>query len=102
MHDKIDELRTQNSDMLTIYSSIKQDPNFLDFLEKCYASIGSMPMAEYWLSFMYMVEILIMNIHSIKLRNWDNFKDSLRLRFPGCKYTTTFIMANDFQTSGLI
>ena len=34
LHDKIDELRTQNADMLTIYSSIKQDPNFLDFLEK--------------------------------------------------------------------
>ena len=67
LHDKIDELRTQNADMLTIYSSIKQDLNFLDFLEKCYASIGSMPMTEYWLSFMYMVEILIMNIHSIKL-----------------------------------
>ena len=33
LHDKIDELRTQNADMLTIYSSIKQDPNFLDFLE---------------------------------------------------------------------
>ena len=82
MHDKIDELRTQNSDMLTIYSSIKQDPNFLDFLEKCYASIGSMPMAEYWLSFMYMVEILIMNIHSIKLRNWEHFKDSLKLMIP--------------------
>ena len=67
--DKIDELRTQNADMLTICSSIKQDPNFLDFLEKCYVSIGSTPMAECWLSFMYMVEILIMNIHSIKLRN---------------------------------
>ena len=35
LHDKTDELRTQNSDMLIIYSSIKQDPNFLDFLEKC-------------------------------------------------------------------
>ena len=63
--DKIDELRTQNADMFTIYSSIKQDPNVLDFLEKCYASVGSTPMAEYWLSFMYMSEILIMNIHAI-------------------------------------
>ena len=51
LHDKIDELRTENADMLTIYSCIKQDPNVLDFLEKCYASIGSTPMAEYWLSF---------------------------------------------------
>ena len=62
LHDKIDELRTQNADILTIYSSIKKDPHFLDFLEKCYASIGSTPMAECWLSLMYMIEILIMNI----------------------------------------
>ena len=82
MHDKIDELRTQNADMLTIYSSIKQDPNYLDFLEKCYASIGSMTMAKCWLSFMYMVEILVMNIHSIKLRNWEHLKDSWRLMTP--------------------
>ena len=85
LHDKTDELRTQNSDILIIYSSIKQDPNFLDFLEKCYASIGSTPMAEYWLSFMYVVEILIINIHSIKLRNWEYFKDSLRLIIPWLK-----------------
>ena len=82
LHDKIDHLRTQNADMLTIYSSIKQEPNFLDFLEKCYTIIGSTPMAEYWLSFMYMVKILIINIHSIKLRNWEHFKDSLRLMIP--------------------
>ena len=69
LHDKIDEPHTQNADMLTISSSIKQDPNFLDFLGKCYASIGSTPLTEYWLSFMYMAEILIMNIHSIKFRN---------------------------------
>ena len=62
LHDKIDELRTQNVDILTIYSSIKKDPNFLDFLEECYASIGSTPVAECWFSLMYMIEILIMNI----------------------------------------
>ena len=80
--DKIDELRTQNAGMLTIYSSIKQNPIFLYFLEKCYASIGSTPKAEYWLGFIYMVEILIMNIHSIKLKNWEHFKDALRLMIP--------------------
>ena len=82
MHENNDVPRTQNADMFTIYSSIKQDPNFLDFLEKCYASIGSTPMARYSLSFMYIVETLIMNIHSIKLGNWEQFKDSLRLIIP--------------------
>ena len=37
------------------------------FLKECYTNIEKTPMSEYWLSFMYMVEILIMNIHSVKL-----------------------------------
>ena len=82
MHDKIDELRTQNVHMFTIYSSIKQDPNFLDFLKNPMSVLESTPLAEYWLSFMYMTEILIMNIHSIKLGNLEHLKDSLRLMIP--------------------
>ena len=31
---------------------------------------------------MYMVEILVNNIHSIKLRNWEHFKDSLKRMIP--------------------
>ena len=31
---------------------------------------------------MDMVEILIMNIQSLKLMDWDKFKDSLRLMIP--------------------
>ena len=82
LHDKIDELRTQNVDMFTIYSSTKQDPNFLDFLKNAMPVLESTPLAEYWLSFMYMLEILIMNIHSIKLGNLEHLKDSLRLMIP--------------------
>ena len=51
-------------------------------MEKCYANIEKTPMANYWLSFMNMVEILVMNIHSIKLKNWKQFKESLRLMIP--------------------
>ena len=39
LHESNDVPRTQNADMFTIYSSIKQDPHFLDFLEKCYARL---------------------------------------------------------------
>ena len=44
--------------------------------------IENTPMAKYWLSFMEMVEILVMNIHSLKIKNWSQFKDSLRLVLP--------------------
>ena len=39
-------------------------------------------MADYWLSYMEMVEILTMNIYSLKTRNWNMYKDSLRLMIP--------------------
>ena len=39
-------------------------------------------MAEYWLTFMEMVEILVMNIHSPKTKNWIQFKQSIRLMIP--------------------
>ena len=39
-------------------------------------------MANYWLSFMEMVEILMMNIHSLKTQNWEMFKDSIKLMIP--------------------
>ena len=39
-------------------------------------------MAEYWLCFMEIVEILVMNIHSLKTKNWIQFKQSIRLMIP--------------------
>ena len=39
-------------------------------------------MANYWFSFMEMVEILMMNIHSLKIQDWSMFKDLLHLMIP--------------------
>ena len=39
-------------------------------------------MANYWLSFMEVVEILMMNIHSLKIQDWSEFKASLQLMIP--------------------
>ena len=36
----------------------------------------------YWFRFMEMVQILMMNIHSLKILHWSMFKDSLRLIIP--------------------
>ena len=40
------------------------------------------PLAEYWISFMEMVEILTQNIHAIRTSNWNEFKSSLKLMLP--------------------
>ena len=39
-------------------------------------------MADYWLSYMEMVEILMMNIRAIKVKDWDQYLASLRLMIP--------------------
>ena len=59
---QINKLRSQQHDDLNMLrEAIKQDPEFRQFMEQCYESIEKTPMSEYWLSFMDMVEILIMN-----------------------------------------
>ena len=67
LREKIASIRAKSTDIDYIYVSVIQDTNFDIFLKECYTNIEKTPMSEYWLSFMYMVEILIMNIHSIKL-----------------------------------
>ena len=74
LQENITSIRAKSTDIDNIYASIIQDTNFDIFLEECYTNIEETPMSEYWLSFIYMVEILIMNIHSIKLKNWEQFK----------------------------
>ena len=39
-------------------------------------------MAKFWLGFLEMVEILIMNIHALRMQDWDAFKASLRMMVP--------------------
>ena len=39
-----------------------------DFITKAYDIIEETPMAKCWLSFMNMVEILVMNVHSLKAK----------------------------------
>ncbi|MCH2406096.1 MAG: hypothetical protein MK200_07885 [Nitrosopumilus sp.] len=68
-------------------TTIKVNDQFDMFIKEAYEIVrnyGS-PMADYWLSYMEMVEILIMNIHSLKTQNWNMFKDSLRLMIPWMK-----------------
>ena len=83
INSQIDKLRQlQHDDLNMLRQCIKHDPEFKEFFEKCYENIEKTPMADYWLSFMVMVEILIMNIHSIKVKDWKLFTNSLRLMIP--------------------
>ena len=58
------------SDLKDIQRKIKENSSFNEFICKSYDIITKTPMVEYWLSFMEMVEILVMNIQSLKTKNW--------------------------------
>ena len=63
---------------------LRDSDDFRKFMEQVYAVVEAYnsPMANYLLSFMEMVEILVMNIYSLKTQNWNQFKESLRLMIP--------------------
>ena len=54
-----------------ILSNIKENFSFNEFICKSYGIIDKTLMAEYWVSFMEMVEILVMYIHSLKTKKLD-------------------------------
>eukprot|EP00112_Aurelia_sp_Birch-Aquarium-sp1_P018096 Seg4270.2 transcript_id=Seg4270.2/GoldUCD/mRNA.D3Y31 product="hypothetical protein" protein_id=Seg4270.2/GoldUCD/D3Y31 len=63
---------------------IMESNEFSNFMTNAYKTIEeyNSPMANYWLTFMEMVEILMMNIHSLKIQDWSEFKASIRLMIP--------------------
>ena len=60
-------------------SSFKENSSFNEFICESYDIITKTPMTGYWLSFMEMMEILVMNIHGLKTKYWIQFKQSIRL-----------------------
>ena len=60
--------------------NIRNNKEFNEFMTQTYTIIEEYrsPMADYWLSYMEMVEILMMNIHAIKVKDWVQYLASLR------------------------
>ena len=65
-------------------SDLQTDAEFSSFVERAFESAekSDSPMARFWLSFLQMVEILIMNIYALRTQDWDSFKASLRMMLP--------------------
>ena len=71
-------------DMHVIYCELEQCPEISEFIQHVFqnAEDSNSSMAKFWLSFMKMTEVLMMNIHALRTQNWDEFKVSLRLMMP--------------------
>ena len=71
-------------DMVEIYAMLESDPDVMAFVVQVFDSIekSKSAMAMYWVCFMRMTEILMMNLHALRTQNWDEFKSSLRMMIP--------------------
>jgi len=66
------------------YAQLESNPNIIDIVaeELERIKISGSPMAMFWMSFLNMTEILLMNLHALRTRNWEEFHASLRLMLP--------------------
>ncbi|KAG0711388.1 hypothetical protein GWK47_020695 [Chionoecetes opilio] len=66
------------------YALLESNPNIITIVAEEFERItnSGTPMAKYWMSFLEMTEILMMNLHALRTQNWEEFKASLRLMLP--------------------
>ena len=85
LKDKLQVLRNPSTctqeQLQAISADLQMDAEIYSFIERALESIekSDSPMARFWLSFMEMVEMLIMNIHALRTQDW---KAPLRMMMP--------------------
>ena len=68
--------------LATAQKELENDPAVDTLINNMFDKIEKTDMACYWLDFMTMVEILMMNVYAIHTCNWDEFLTSLREMMP--------------------
>ena len=64
------------------HAELERNAELKDLIDTFFKEYDGTPQAEYWMSFMEMVEVLTQNIHAIRTSNWTEFKSSLKLMLP--------------------
>ena len=64
------------------HAELENNDELRNLVDSLFMIFDGAPLAEYWISFMEMVEILTQNIHAIRTSNWNEFKSSLKLMLP--------------------
>ena len=67
---------------LRSFENILNDDQFIGYISKLKIFSDSQQQAKYMLSNIEIIEVLFMNIDSIRTSNWQAYKDSIRLMMP--------------------
>jgi len=83
---QLDQLRallaSSETDLATCHAQLEADQDLNMFINEIFQQYEQSDMAKYWITFLEMVEVLMMNMHSLRSRNWEEFKSSLRQMLP--------------------
>lgn len=71
-----------DKELAEVYSELEKNAEVKYLIDTLFRDFEGVPLAEYWLSFLEMVEILTQNIHGLRTSNWAEFKSSLKLMLP--------------------
>ena len=83
--EKIRSFGQQDKEMrIEIYEELLAEPSFKGYSNDWYAGIEALNSSKtrYWLSFLEMVEVLLLHYHSMRCQNWENYLLSTRLMLP--------------------
>ena len=80
----VKDIENPRDDRHVAFDTIIQSPEFIEYIQLLRESLNSPDnhLAKYVLSIMDMIEILFMNIDSLRRKDWAQFKCSLRLMMP--------------------
>ena len=64
------------------YKKLVANDEIKNLVNSLFMGMEQSPQAQYWLSFLEMVEVLTQNIYAIRTQNWKEFKASLWMMLP--------------------
>ena len=82
--DTIKDVEADRDDRYMAFESLVQSEDFNEYIESLRLSqdIPENHMEKYILSVIDMIEVLFMNLDSLRQKDWQEFKNSLRLMMP--------------------
>ena len=75
---------TQNTKRKILIDALLEDTDFCDYIDNIFTKVemAISDVAKYWLSFLEMVDILLMHYHAMRTQNWKEYLTSIRLMLP--------------------
>ena len=77
-----DALTNSQESLANAHGMLENDPAIDDLISNMFNDVEGSDMANYWIDFMTMVEILMMNVHAIHTCNWEEYLNSMRKMMP--------------------